>query len=599
MRKRILWLGLSCLLVASLVLASCAKEEVVTPGEQEEEEEVVTPGEQEEEEEEVVTPVVGEPQYGGTLTIGLAARASGADPQSPDLRDGGRTQLDFLQPIMEDVLVGDFVNRGPRGTNEFPFLMRGFNPMPFMSGQVIESWEVTEEKAIWHVRPGIYWQGRDVMESRELTADDMVAWLLYIREAPGELAFKGMSTDKIIATDRYTLEIPFSAGYNNQLMYLIGYEDRALVSPPEIQGSKSWEDQVGTGPFMFEEYVVGSYMSYLKNPIWWQTETINGVEYELPFADRMIIPIIPSMDSQVAALRTGKIDWHELIPATYWASLDQTAPQLESRRAISSYVYAASLRNTDPPFNNVNVRRAMMIGTDIKAFKTFCGVPGQPIDFFPFYPMDTSIYIPLEEMPEDIQILYDYNPTLARQMLADEGFPTGFTTTFVTSGTDATTQDLYSNLKAQWAKFGVTLDIKIYDAPSFITLQSAQQLPGSVSLGAFEEGDPPNFLYRTFISASLLNQFNRYSNARVDELGALIQKERDANEAARMAQEALLLVLEEVAVVPLYPGSDGHFWWPWLKNYYGERNVGDWGNPMPILAHVWIDQDLKAEMGYK
>jgi len=66
-----------------------------------------------------------------------------------------------------------------------------------------------------------------------------------------------------------------------------------------------------------------------------------------------------------------------------------------------------------------------------------------------------------------------------------------------------------------------------------------------------------------------------------------------------MAQEALLLVLKEVAVVPLYPGSDGHFWWPWLKNYYGERNVGDWGNPMPILAHVWIDQDMKAEMGYK
>ncbi len=38
-------------------------------------------------------------------------------------------------------------------------------------------------------------------------------------------------------------------------------------------------------------------------------------------------------------------------------------------------------------------------------------------------------------------------------------------------------------------------------------------------------------------------------------------------------------------------------WWPWVKNYYGEIRVGAWRSA-PILARVWIDQDLKKKMGY-
>ena len=69
MKKRIVWILVSCLMVLSLVIASCGpaeveeeeeEEEVVIEEEEEEEEEVV-----EEEEEEVVSP--DKPQYGGTI----------------------------------------------------------------------------------------------------------------------------------------------------------------------------------------------------------------------------------------------------------------------------------------------------------------------------------------------------------------------------------------------------------------------------------------------------------------------------------------------------------------------------------------------------
>jgi peptide/nickel transport system substrate-binding protein len=39
-------------------------------------------------------------------------------------------------------------------------------------------------------------------------------------------------------------------------------------------------------------------------------------------------------------------------------------------------------------------------------------------------------------------------------------------------------------------------------------------------------------------------------------------------------------------------------WWPWVKNYHGEIRVGA-HRAAPILARVWIDQELKKKMGYE
>ncbi|GAJ08175.1 unnamed protein product, partial [marine sediment metagenome] len=39
------------------------------------------------------------------------------------------------------------------------------------------------------------------------------------------------------------------------------------------------------------------------------------------------------------------------------------------------------------------------------------------------------------------------------------------------------------------------------------------------------------------------------------------------------------------------------YWWPWVKNHYGEVTVG-WNSYVPIVSRMWIDQDMKEAMGY-
>jgi ABC-type oligopeptide transport system substrate-binding subunit len=88
-----------------------------------------------------------------------------------------------------------------------------------------------------------------------------------------------------------------------------------------------------------------------------------------------------------------------------------------------------------------------------------------------------------------------------------------------------------------------------------------------------------------------------WSNERFDELVEAAQKETDAAVRNNMLKEAAIIMLDSVNIIPTDPRPMAHYWWPWVKNYYGERAVAD-KNIADILARAWIDEELKAEMGY-
>ncbi|KKK71188.1 hypothetical protein LCGC14_2916430, partial [marine sediment metagenome] len=309
------------------------------------------------EEEETPTTAPGGPQYGGTFTYTYWSITK-ADPPSPDIQDELYISTRWLNPVQEMPLIADFEKYGPRGTGESQFSMAGYIPAKFQKGHLLESWEVTPEKITWHVRPGIYWAADNVdwMENRELTAQDMVDDILYFRGAESKGKFLRDLTGEIYTTGKYTLVIETPGGFDITLMYKLGYEDRALISPPEMvaAGADKWENQVGTGPFMFKEYVVGSHMTFERNPNYWDTTIINGKEYQLPFFDEWVQPIIPDASTLVAALRTGKIDYDYSVEARHWETLDTTAPELEKLKSPGNSGFLIFLKIDEPPFDNID-----------------------------------------------------------------------------------------------------------------------------------------------------------------------------------------------------------------------------------------------------
>ncbi len=582
MKRKISWMLLSFLLVAALVLASCAEE---VPGEQEEEEE----------EEEV-----GVPQYGGTITwFGPNAY----DPPAPDIQLGPHGFLWWIGLAQENPVSGNFEKYGPRGTGEFKFQTSAYIPEEFLEGMLIESWEVTPTKMTWQVRPGIYWAPtedqikRGVMEApRELTAEDIVADMLYYREAPGGKTFKAGTTD-VYATGKYSLVIE-TPKFNSGLLYLVTYEDRALYSPPEqvAAGADKWENQIGTGPFMFEEYVIGSYMSFVRNPDYWRTTTIDGVEYEIPFVDRIVLPIMPDPSTQIAALRTATIDYHQNVQNMYWDSLEVTTPLLFTRALMGNgLVVAFNTRDTESPVSNRDVRRALMVGTDLKAVNALVGLPGMPLHWFPGGPDIPTSYTPLEELPAETRLLFDYNPTLAKQMLADAGYPAGFKMEmqirpFIADG------ERGALLEDQWAEIGVDLELVVMETTAWAARRYTLGF-GDATIAPMEITNPQHLLRWGHSTLGPLNM-SGFTNARFDELVETGTGTVDSAEANVYFKEAALLFLNEVGYLCLDMSAVSPYWWPWIKNYYGETNITDASQVVRLFAYMWIDQDLKEEMGY-
>lgn len=336
--------------MAVLVLASCG------PAVEEEEEEA------------------GVPQYGEELI--MAGFGIYWEPSSWDIMDRTWTQPQYYHPFLETLIAADVDKYGPRGTGQFAFPLAEYVPSEFLTGRLAESWEMSTDPlgVTFNIRPGIYWTGNDNigMERREFTADDVAFSINRLRAGPVLTAsFDYLPEVPAEVMDKYTVFLHFDR-YDGTWLEFLGYNYlSAIVSPESVEaGVADWRNQVGTGPFILTNHVVGSYVSYKRNPDYWRTTTINGVEYQLPFLDTLVQPIIVDIETKVAALRTGKLDWTEAVRMYYKDSLAQTSPDLITQKYVAADLQTLRFQtlNPDVPTYDKNVRRALMIGTDMQAF---------------------------------------------------------------------------------------------------------------------------------------------------------------------------------------------------------------------------------------
>ena len=114
MKKRIMWATISCLMVLSLVIASCDSKEGEEGVEVDSKETVKV--KLEKEDGTTVEKSVEKPKYGGVITWALSSDIQGFD-------DAFRMNVSCTANSLtcEEPLTGDYT-KGPSGTGEYPFL---------------------------------------------------------------------------------------------------------------------------------------------------------------------------------------------------------------------------------------------------------------------------------------------------------------------------------------------------------------------------------------------------------------------------------------------------------------------------------------------
>ena len=88
-----------------------------------------------------------------------------------------------------------------------------------------------------------------------------------------------------------------------------------------------------------------------------------------------------------------------------------------------------------------------------------------------------------------------------------------------------------------------------------------------------------------------------WQNAEYYELAKLMRAEEDPAEIELISKELASIMKDEAVYIALRPRIHFMGYWPWVKNYYGEFNTGH-TRQLGALPYAWIDEDLKAELGY-
>ena len=536
------------------------------------------------------------PQYGGNLEVSTILGSLSA--LSWDHKDWPWKINHDAGGIYEQLLVGD-LSKGTRHGGKYPFVADAWLPTDAIKGELAESWEVRKNPlaVIIKLKKGIMWPTKPgVMEARELTADDVVFSYNYRHVSPKRPPAINDDFGKVEALDRYTVAFNMNK-YVADWPFWIGYGYNASIMPKEVAdvGPADWKNLNGTGPFTLTEYVPGNQHTYSKRPDYWDKEKINEAEFKLPFVDKVTFRIIRDISTRTTAFRTGKLDILETVGWENMDTLTKSNPNIKWKDWVSFYGTMMVLRTDQKPFDDVRVRRALNMAVNKEEIvKTFYNGNAE-LFAYPMHPAYEGYYEPLSAMPDSVKELFTYNPEKAKKLLAEAGYPNGFTFKVQVSASNSSHTDLLPLVAAYLEKVGVKIEIQPLEYAAFLSAMSTKtHAPGYfMNIG---HSNPLLAIFKNFVGGQLWNP-SMWKDPEFDKKMASANEEPDEEKRKVIIRELTREILDKAPHIWMPTAKGYTAWWPWVKNYNGEHTAGA-VRPWPIYSRVWIDQDLKKKMGF-
>ena len=408
-----------------------------------------------------------------------------------------------------------------------------------------QDWDVSSDGLTWtfHLRPGVRFHDGSDLDAAAVVANINRWWdpanpwhngdFTYFGALFG--GFKGDPNCLITAVSAsgasdvvIGLRTPFSP-----LLSVIAFPAFSIASPAAIAGGALETTPVGSGPFAFVERIPGDRVTLAANPTYW-----GGT----PRSDTLVFRAITSAVERLDALKAGDVQVADSMIE------GQGDPLVRLLTRGSTNVGYLGINRAHGPLDNPLVRQAMAHLVDKPRLLAMANYGlGQVADQF----------LPVGNWGRDGSITgYRYDPTLARALLAQAGYGSGFTTTLayrnVFRDYMADPPAVAQMLKTDFALAGITLDL--VELPSATLLERVDS--GEVDLFLLGWGadypHPDNYFRWHFCGTwkSLLPQDT--------ELCAVLQDalvSSDLAEQEAMYQWVSRRVHDTVPVVPLFNGG--------------------------------------------
>ena len=274
------------------------------------------------------------PKPGGTVTFGVDAEEKGF---SPTLGTFDEVGIMYARTVFDTLMMLD-----ASGT-----------PQPNLAESVTPNADAT----VWTItlRPNVTFHNGAPCDAAAVVAN-FEAHIASLLTGPALTPVQSVvATSPLVVT--ITMKTPW-VPFNYYLCGGIGSQF-AFIAEPNWLNTKSQTNPIGTGPFVFQEWVENSHFTATKNAKYWRQG--------LPYLDSITYKPIPDPQQLFASLQSGAVD---MIHTT-------TASTISQMRADTSLAYIDDTKTlagepdmglmllnlSKPPFDNLKLRQAMAYAT--------------------------------------------------------------------------------------------------------------------------------------------------------------------------------------------------------------------------------------------
>ena len=444
----------------------------------------------------------------GTLIVALESLGG----QSMDPIQEGRPTNAHIQAPVFDSLLGYNYEKGGVGQG------------------VATSWVLSDDGLSWtfHLRKDVKWHNGDL-----LTAHD-VKFSLERTMSKGSLSSRRAqlrrNVTKIEVVDDYTVRIMLKEKFPAAIEFLSGPvsiypSDYYAEAGPEGMGLKP----VGTGPYKVVDVTPGQHFVLEKY------EGYHDSPKGQPTIGKVDIRTIPDVNTQIAELFSGTLDMIWQVPSDQSEKLEQMGQFTvanESTMRVGYLAMDAAGRSGEGPFTDVRVRQAVNHAINREELVEALLKGKSQVISTPCFPSQFGCDV-------DAAVSYDYDPEKAKALLAEAGYPDGFTTDFYAYRDREYAEAISSYLNA----VGIQTNFKMLQYSALRELNMKGETPISFQTwGSYSVNDASAMVSQFFKHGSL-------DDARDDEtLGYLdiadsstdpeVRKENYAKAIERITEEA-------------------------------------------------------------
>ena len=226
------------------------------------------------------------------------------------------------------------------------------------------SWDSTNTRLTFKLRQGVKWHDGQPFTARDVQC----TWRMLIGK--GDVADFHRNPRRIWYTKLQDVtingdyEATFELSAPQPSLPVLLASAFSAVYPCHVPQAIMRTRPIGTGPFKFVEFKRGESIRLVRNPDYWKKDR--------PYLDEITFRMIDSRATRMLAFATGEFDitFPSDVSIPLMKDVQARAPNAICEKIITGTQVNLMVNRENPPFDNPDIRKAMSLALDRKAFNT-------------------------------------------------------------------------------------------------------------------------------------------------------------------------------------------------------------------------------------